>query len=250
MRRRIAEDLSPAMLTEGVYTAHTCHLFVRDCAWSFAHEHDAAIQSHWQRRVAANPSFFNGRILIADDACLSDGVLSASMIEVDFAAFLYWRDQGRKAPPAFDTFGSGIVRTRDGAILLGQQSTGNLNAGMLYPPGGFIDPRDIDAQGNIDITRSIRREVAEEFGIGDWLPRPCGDFIVTIYGRQIAIARIFDLNWNADEAIERMRGFLASDADGELEDVVAVRTQADLNDLPLPAYARVLLTHVFQMTHP
>ena len=39
------------------------------------------------------------------------------------------------------------------------------NAGQIYPPGGSLEPADVDAGGNIGVVASIERELREETGI-------------------------------------------------------------------------------------
>ncbi len=122
------------------------------------------------------------------DDCL-DGVLAAT----DFAASLYWRETGYRDQAVVDCFGSAIFLGSDGALIYGRQSAGHINAGMLYPPGGFIDERDIGRGGAVDLDASIAREITEETGLNPTALRRDRGFLVTRYGPLLSIGVIYQL---------------------------------------------------------
>ncbi|MEQ1672861.1 MAG: NUDIX hydrolase, partial [Hyphomicrobium sp.] len=143
----------------------TCALRVGDGVWTYAEEHAGVIERDWQLAARVRPSYFNGVIHLLDQLSDVDGVLCGRLLRTDFKSYLYWRTAGFPDTGVRDGFGSALIRSADGAILLGRQRAGNVNGGLAYLPGGFIDARDVDAGGGIDIAASIIRELAEETGL-------------------------------------------------------------------------------------
>ena len=79
------------------------------------------------------------------------------------------------------------IRSAEGHVLLGCQTAGNINQGLAYPPGGFIDQRDVRA-GVVDIDAGTARELREETGMKpDEFARAPG-YLVTTSGPHVSIA--------------------------------------------------------------
>lgn len=232
--------MQPAQVTY----VEACDLTVSDAAWAFAIENADAIDAHWQRATLANPSYFNGRIYVLAQSRMEDGVFSGRLIAAEFKAFLYWKETGQTDTSVCDVFGSALIRSGDGAILLGRQRAGNLNAGLVYLPGGFIDPRDRDEDGRVDIRASVLREVEEETGLRAHTLAVSEGFLITRLGQQVSIAVELVGDGDASRMMAFMREAVAHEAAPELEEIVAVRTVADLEPLPMPDFAQVLLRHV------
>ncbi|MCU0955322.1 MAG: NUDIX domain-containing protein [Hyphomicrobium sp.] len=212
--------------------------------WEFARSNARQIDAHWQRRSASNPAFFNGRIFMLADYLVSGGIFEGELMQVEFKQFLYWKDTGYPDKTVFDVFGSGLIRSRDGAVLLGRQRPGNLNEGFVYLPGGFIDPRDTDADGHVDIRASVLREVEEETGLGKAQVSVRDGFLVTTTGQQISIAVDLVSGEDGPSLQARVRRALSVDGDSELDDVILVRATEDLAGSKVPAYADMLLRQV------
>lgn len=227
-----------------VIRVEACELTVRDEVWAFARAHAAAIDAHWQQRTRENPSYFNGRIYILAQSRIEDGVFFGRLIAAEFKAFLYWKEMGQPDKAVRDVFGSALIRTGDGAILLGRQRAGNMNAGLVYLPGGFIDPRDCDSEARVDIRASVLREVEEETGLRAHTLAACDGFLITTVGQQVSIAVELIGDGDAVRMSAAIREAMAHVAEPELEEIVMVRTLADLDVLPMPEYAEVLLRHV------
>lgn len=221
-----------------------CDLSVSGEPWAFARDNADAIEAHWQHCLAANPAYFNGRVFMLSQSRIESGCFYGRLIEVEFKTFLYWKEMGQTDTTVCDVFGSALIRSGDGAILLGRQRAGNLNAGLVYLPGGFIDPRDADAVGRVDIRASVLREVEEETGLRAHTLAVSDGFLITTVGQQVSIAVELVGDGEAARMMTFMRDAVAHEAAPELEEIVAVRTQADLERLPMPDYAQVLLRHV------
>lgn len=218
-----------------------CHLTVAPYRWAFAEARDAEIAAHWDEQRAANPSYFNGTVLMLADYRITGDDLVATAFATEFRTYLFWRSLGFPDAGAIDGFGSAVIRASDGALLLGRQRSGQMNAGLDYLPGGFIDSRDIGADGRIDIVASVAREVAEETGLGrDELAVEPG-FVVTRVGAQLSIGVPFHSTLDGAALLRRVETHIASEPDGELISVRCVATMADLADVRLAGYCVPLL---------
>lgn len=235
-------DGAPAEVT----SVEDCDLRVTDRVWPFAADRASEIDAHWQRRCAESPSLFNGRVYMLSSYKIADGRLTGALFPVEFKQFLYWKDQGGPDASVYDVFGSALIRSSDGAILLGRQRAGNVNAGLVYLPGGFIDSRDTSSDGRVDLRASVLREVREETGLAPRMLAASDGYLVTTVGRQVSIA--VELIGDADAATlqDRIRHTFGEEAEPELEDIVVVRSWDEVAALPVPHYARVLLAHLMQ----
>lgn len=223
-----------------------CSLSVVQAPWKFAEEHGVEIDAHWARRKADNAAFFNGALHLMVSQALEGGAFSARFIRTDFKSFLYWRETGATDRSVADAFGSALLRSAEGHVLLGRQRAGNINGGLAYLPGGFIDARDVAADGAIDIEASIVRELGEETGlVAAALERSPG-FVLTFTGPMVSIAAEYRSSLPAEQLRAAIHEHIAADPDPELEEVVVVRSGRDLAGLDMPPYARVLLGALFQ----
>ena len=211
--------------------------------WTYAENHRQVINEHWAMAQAANPNFFNGTIHVVKSLQADADRIAAELLATEFKNFLYWRDEGYPAEAKVrDGFGSALIRSREGYVILGRQRPGNINEGLAYLPGGFIDQRDVRSDGSIDIRGSIAREVLEETGLGAETLVPGGGFIVAEVAAHVCFAVPYTSQLSADEIVARIHAHIAAEADPELAEVVVVRSPADLHALAMPHYARALLS--------
>lgn len=220
-------------------------LSVVSAPWTYAAQNAAAIDRHWLAASSANPNYFNGVIYVMEDVRFAAERMLATLVRTDFKSFLYWRDQGFPPQAAVkDGFGSALIRSAGGHILLGRQMPGNINAGLTYLPGGFIDARDVAGDGAVDIKASIIREVAEETGLeaSEFVPQE--GFLVTEVGQQVSIALELRSHLTADALMARIGAHIAQEEAPELAGMTAVRSPADIEGLAMPPYARVLLENL------
>lgn len=218
----------------------SCRLVVTNTPWPFAEVHAAAIDAHWTARISRTPGFFNGTILVLADERQNAARYEAELRPVAFKAFLYWRDHGCPQAGIRDVFGSAIVRTSDGMLLLARQRAGNLNSGLTYFPGGFIDPRDVSAEGVVEIEASVRRELEEETGLGPHDLRRAPGILLTRTGAQVSIGIELHTSLDAAALGARVSAFIAADANSELEEAVFIRSRDDLARFAMPDYARLI----------
>lgn len=227
----------------------SCDFKVSDTPWNFARDHAAAIDAHWANRRRTHPAFFNGVIYVMADlgvgAPTPGAAFAATLIATDFKSFLYWRETGHPQADVLDAFGSAILRSREGHVLLGRQSVGNINGGFAYLPGGFIDARDVGADGIVDIGASVARELAEETGLSsDELSVEPG-FLVTRCGSQVSVAREYRSPLASPELRALILSRIAADPNPELADIVIVRSMTDLEGARVLPYTALALEQLF-----
>lgn len=231
--------------TDRVIWLESCRLRVTQPSWDYASRNSAAIDSHWQRRSAENPAMFNGVIHLMTSTDLEGARLTGGFARTDFKSFLFWREQGYPSAGTRDAFGSALVRSADRHILLGRQRGGHLNAGLTYLPGGFIDPRDVAADGTISIDDSILREFEEETGIPASEVEVRPGYFATFSGPLLSLSRELRSPLSSAALLDRVRNHIASDPDSELLDVFAARTVGELDQLAMVPFAAQLLKWYF-----
>lgn len=228
-----------------VFQAARVDLHVTDDPWLFSDRHREAISAHWERRRLVTPNFFNGVVHLLTQYNLSgDGLLSARFLRTDFRSFLYWRETGWPDTGVMDAFGSALLLSAEGRVLLGLQRAGNLNSGLCYPPGGFIDARDVREDGSIDIEGSVAREILEETGLSAPAIARGQGYVITIAGPVLSIAVPYRSGLPGAALLDEIRRHISADADSELADLVLAAPEERNAELPMPDYARALLSNL------
>lgn len=227
-----------------VVRVERCDLAAIPGRWPYQDTHGDAIATHWEKRHRQSPGLFNGIVHLLSSWHIEGGTFSGRFLKTDFASFLHWRESGHPDAGVRDCFGTAIIRSAEGNVLLGRQRPGQVNSGLLYPPSGFIDPADVGPGGRIDIVANIAREVSEETGLAAArLSWPSG-FRICFSGAQVAIAREGCSTLAAAALRAAVLDFIAGEAEPELVDVVMVQSPACLGG-DTPAYARTLLGSLF-----
>ena len=230
-----------------VLRVNRCSLHRDAGPWAFARTHAAAIEAHWQQRLLTNPGYFNGVIHVMQAGEVAGGTFNATFLQTDFKSFLYWRESGYPEAAAFDAFGSAMIRSCEGHVLLGRQRAGNINAGLAYLPGGFIDSRDILADEAIDIAGSIARELSEETGLTPAELAPADGFLLVRTGPLVSIIREFRSHLTSAELRHQILARLSAEPDSELVDIIVIRSLADLDDPTIQPYAAMAITEAFTL---
>ncbi|MBN9303941.1 MAG: hypothetical protein BGO82_16325 [Devosia sp. 67-54] len=201
----------------------------------------AQVPAIWARLVAANPHLWDGRILGVSGVgggpprVDASGVLRGEAREDSFSAFMAWRDLGWPEIGLRNLFGSAVVISADGAVLLGRMGGTTANAGQIYPPAGSLEPGDI-VDGRVDVFASLARELGEETGLVAAEAQAGASFAI-FDGPRISVARALHFPLPAAELAARVRANLAAQLERELADIVVVRTTADLAAAgPFPPY--------------
>jgi hypothetical protein len=210
-------------IPDGVYTANSYSIRRVGRPWPFADANRAEIGRHWAKRTAENPNYFNGLVFIMREAALSGGQLTGTVLEIGFADTLYWRETGFGDSGAVDCFGSAILRGNDGSLIFARQSPGYANSGFVYPPCGFLDRKDVDEDGAVDLDRSIFRELFEETGYRPEASERQPGYLVTRNGPFLTVSIVFQLPCTGQEFCEKVSSHLAQSAEQELEAMVVLK---------------------------
>jgi 8-oxo-dGTP pyrophosphatase MutT (NUDIX family) len=204
------------------------------------------VPAAWARMSAANPHLWDGRVLgvSAPDGggppVVEDGVLRGVAREDSFSAFLTWRELGFPEIGVRNLFGSAVIVTADGALIFGVMGETTANAGLVYPPGGSLEPGDVGADGKVDVIASIERELTEETGLDAAEARP-GAMVAIYDGPRVSLARLLHFADDSAALTARIRANLDRQEHRELADVVAIRSPADAKAAgPMPPYAQQL----------
>lgn len=186
-----------------------------------------SVPERWARLLAANPHLWDGRILgVSAPVVDADGVLRAEAREDAYSAFLAWRDAGFPDVGVYNLFGSALIVSGDGALLFGVMGADTANAGNIYPPGGSLEPRDVQPDGRVDVLGSIALELSEETGLDVAGAEP-GNIVVIFDGPRISVARLLRFVQPADALAEIIRANLAAQTHRELADMVILRGSGD-----------------------
>ena len=204
--------------------------------WPFAVAERDRIADHWRAIAAANPYVWNGGVLICTAAAVSGGKLTARFAASDYASFVTWRDWGWPDAAARNCFGVAVVVSSDGALLYGIMDKATLNPGRSFPPSGSLEPRDVLADGIVDIAGSMQRELMEETGL-DFAATRTGETMAIFDGRRLAVVRIGHSPETYDELAARAARHIAGQSLPELTRVEPIRSLADIGPR-MPPYAQ------------
>ncbi len=185
-------------------------LRIRDRRWPFEDQQRTEIAAHWSELILCKPSLWNGKVLIADEAGLQDGVLRASCLKVDYASFAAWIAWDFPDKTAINLFGCAVLVGCDGKLVYGCGGSQTFTAGYIVPPGGTPDLSDIRPDGQVDIAGSIVRELREETGI-DAGEGVAGDWLVVCEGQRLCIAKVIRFQQSAHQLAERIGSFLKAE---------------------------------------
>jgi 8-oxo-dGTP pyrophosphatase MutT (NUDIX family) len=229
------------MTSPVIHRVTTLDLAVRPVVWPFAEERHAEIAAHFAEKQRERPKLWNGRVLLGRDAVFTDGHLSSTYFETDFASFLAWRDWGFPDKAVFNGFGMGALRASDGVFVMGEMAQHTANAGRIYFPSGTPDLDDV-RDGALDIAGSVVRELGEETGLtaADYRAEPDWHCVVT--DPSIAMIQIINLDMPGDVARARIEANLAREDEPELSAIHLVRGMSDLT----PSMPRFVTAFVAQ----
>jgi 8-oxo-dGTP pyrophosphatase MutT (NUDIX family) len=213
--------------------------------WPFAIQRRAEIDARFAELQRQQPALWNGRVLILQRYDIADSVFRGSWTSADFASFLVWKEMGFPEAGVRDCFAQAVLRSADGAYLLGVMASHTANAGQIYFPSGTPDPSDVVGTA-VDFDRNVWREVTEETGltVSDLAADP--GWITVLDGPSIAHHKIMRSREDAKTLRARILAFLARDREPELCDIRIVCGPADL-DPAMPAFVIAFLNHMWAM---
>lgn len=228
------------------WDALDCRLVAAD--WAFDRDEDGRIAGHWRRRVEANPTLYDGIVLLANRverrAREGGGVtLEIDLFETRFSRFLAWRDFGFPDRSVYNVFAMPALRSSDGAFLLGEMGPSHAQAGARFFPGGTPDLEDVQ-NGRVDLHGSLVRELAEETGLGLEGAHIEPAWRVVFEAQRVACLKVIDWPAPAAEIAERVARYIAGEAKPELARAHMVHRREELDDPRLPAFMRLFLQDI------
>lgn len=206
-------------------------------AWPLPEQLRAQVGPCWQRLQAANPHLWDGRIIgVSTPHIDADGMLCAEAREDAYSAFLTWREAGFPDIGMHNLFGSALIVSSDDALIYGVMGATTANAGRVYPPGGSLEPRDILADGGVDVAGCTDLELEEETGLPAGAARK-GALVAVFDGPRISLSQFYHFDERSEQLVDRIRANLDQQDHRELADVVVVRSRADAERVGAVPYA-------------
>ena len=216
--------------------------------WAFARERTADIEAVWQARLATGQKLWNGRVLVSLDARVIEEngrrIFRADHFETDYAPFLAHRDLGFPDPRVKNCFAMAALRSADGAFLVARMGMHTANAGQLYFAAGTPDHGDIVGD-RVDLAGSILRELAEETKITAADVTLAPGYTIAFESGRIAVLQDTRAHADANTLISRVKTFLATEKNPEIDGLVAIRSEADFVEGPMPPFLPVYLRAQF-----
>ncbi|MFJ2890155.1 NUDIX hydrolase [Streptomyces sp. NPDC087305] len=206
--------------------------FVETAAPRLTPEERFAMNRVWDAKVRANPSFFDGPVLVCAGARREGpDELTVSWVRTTYRHFAL-----RRVPfatswlPSF--FVSVLQPTDDGRLLVGRMSNSTAAPGRWQLPGGSLEPPEGDAPLDLAaLHRHAARELIEETGIDTrpddltlWNVARAGNGGIGVLFRAPSLpeARLRE-RFEAMAAAERAQG-----REPELDDIVLIHSTAQL----------------------
>ena len=214
-------------------------------AWDWAEANRDRVAAHWAGLTRANPSLYNGRVLVRRRQELSGDSLSLDYVETDYASFIAFRDLGFPDPTTGNGFAMAALRAGDGAWLLGRMGGHTANAGKIYFPAGTPDPDDVLPDGTVDLAGSVMRELTEETGLAAEDVAITDRWTAVFAGARTAMMREVRAPGSAEAVRNRIRAFLAGEQTPELADICIVRTPDDIDPEAMPPFMQAFLRFSF-----
>jgi 8-oxo-dGTP pyrophosphatase MutT (NUDIX family) len=207
--------------------------------WDFAQTRAQEIGRHFAERQREQPTLWNGRVLLARDFAVADGVLRGSSFETDYASFLAWRDWGCPDASVFNIFAAAALQAADGGYLIGCMAPSTSIAGTWLFPCGTPDPKDVHA-GTLDLAGSARRELLEETGLDLGTMQAEAGWTLVQDGRFVALIKRVRAEVSAEELRNWVLAHLSNEAEPEFSEIRILRGIAD-TDINMPSFLKAYL---------
>ncbi|NGO50061.1 hypothetical protein [Allomesorhizobium camelthorni] len=192
----------------------------------------AAIEENWRAETRANPSLFDGTVVLLSRLAYEGGRFEGRCHAVRYATFMHWRRE-RANTAAGHVFAHAMLVSRDNALVAIRMAANTVNAGRVYFAAGSFEPVDF-ADGAADVDFNMIREVAEETGL-DISSIPRGErYYALSTERGTVLFRRYFLDENADEVSRRIETFVAGEPDAEISGPVIIRGADDLPEGLMP----------------
>jgi 8-oxo-dGTP pyrophosphatase MutT (NUDIX family) len=211
--------------------------------WPFAQERRGEIDAFFAERQRQRSGMWNGRVLVLHDFAVTNETFRGAFFETDYAAFHAWSQWGFPDDTVKNGFAAGALRSADGAFVLGEMGPQTANAGHIYFPCGTPDPADV-AGSRVDLDASLRREIAEETGIGEGDYQADPGWYVILAGPRVALIKVLQARDTAAVLRRRVEETLVRQATPELAGIRLVRSPADFEPM-MVTFVTAFLSHIW-----
>ncbi|MGO4572405.1 NUDIX hydrolase [Microvirga sp. 2TAF3] len=213
--------------------------------WRWANDNRDAIEANWQRRIAAKPKMFNGRVLLLGNMSVTPDLCRNTYFETDYANLVAWIDMGHPDTAIANGFAMAALRGSDGAFICGVMSHDTVNGGRVYFPAGTPDRSDMRPDGTVDLATSLTRELEEETGLSESDYHVSDEWIVVQHWPSVALMRFVTLHVPAEEGARKIRAAIAAQDEPELSDVRIVRGPEDIDPKTMPLFLQSFFRWAF-----
>lgn len=207
----------------------------------FERDNAAAIAENWRRETAANPALFDGTVVLLSELAYRDRRLVGRCHAVNFSTFMLWRKQ-REGSGAEHAYAHAMLVAGDNALVAIRMGGHTVNAGRVYFAAGSFEPADF-RDGLVDVDFNMIREVREETGLDISGARRGEHYHAMSTASGTVIFRRYHEKLPAEEIARRIRAFVATEADPEIEEPVIIRDAHDLPDGLMPHMTPLIAWH-------
>ena len=178
------------------------------------------IERNWSAEKLERPALFDGTVVLLSELSYAAGRLRGRCHAIRYATFLHWRGNP-SIPGAEHAFAQAMLVSRDNALIAIRMASHTVNAGSVYFAAGSFEPMDF-VDGVADIDLNMIREVGEETGLDISQARRAGRYHVMSADGGTVIFRRYFLDLDAEEIAGRIRGFVAKEAEPEIDGPVII----------------------------
>ncbi len=210
----------------------------------FERDNAEAIAANWHDEKAARPALFDGIVVLLSELAYRDNRLVGRCHAVRFSTFMLWRKL-KPVSSAEHAFAHAMLISSDNALVAIRMGSHTANAGKVYFAAGSFEPEDF-RDGLVDLDYNMLREVREETGLDlGRAEREERCHALSVESGTV-IVRCFRAAETADELAERIRAFVATDPDPEIEGPVIIRGMHDLPEGLMPHMHSLVEWHFSQ----
>jgi 8-oxo-dGTP pyrophosphatase MutT (NUDIX family) len=194
----------------------------------------AAIEENWRHETDVNPHIFDGAVALLSELSYRDGRLTGRCHIVRYATFMYWR-RDRLTENAGHAFAHAVLVSGDGALVAIRMGAHTVNAGRVYFAAGSFELEDF-RDGRVDVAYNMQREVMEEIGIdlAEAETEPGRRHYLLSTQAGTVIFRRYRMRETANELINRINAFIATQEHPEVAGPVVIHSANDLPDRLAP----------------
>ncbi len=204
--------------------------------------HKAEIAANWELEIAANPSLYDGQMLLMNTLQIRDSVIFGECHAVPFSTLMLWRKT--RSTAAIHLFGQPVIVSSDGAVIAIRMGQHTANPGRVYCASGSLDLDDI-RNGHCDLDGNMAREVLEETGLSLADAMHVSGYHGLHDKGIVTVFRAYHFAAAAAELIEQIAAHIAGDPKPEIDTALAIRSD-DPGLYDYPRFMPLILSWVFK----